>query len=282
MIKEAKMRRLSYLLSLLACLSLLPISAMGQESPKGKSEAFTYAELSSDEVSIRRNRILKLAKEQGVISKSGYASVFNALSDEDETVRYYATIVLSKKALSINDKEKKEMFLFVPKLLERLEEDNPRMKDSALRTIGLIKPPYQSVAADLNRLSQDADHNIRTMALDAVFVTTDTPSVTLPIFLKALNEDSSSGVRGTAALRIASLGYFDQACIAHLIKALDDPTIFVRTSVMNALTAAGVKAVDALRKLKEIANNSHTEETEKEFANIAIKQISSEVNLKEN
>jgi len=134
----------------------------------------------------------------------------------------------------------------VPEILALL--DDAALRKNAARALGRIGPPAEVALPKLVAALEDADRDYRFEVALALRRFGYPPKILLPVFVGGLRRAKSEHHRTLAAEFLADVGA--HAHVPDLIRALDDPSAWVRRKVAEALGKLKARsALDALARL---------------------------------
>jgi HEAT repeat protein len=215
------------------------------------------------------------ANAAGVIEFQGAAAkdlatepLVRHLTDEDQKVRLWSARALAKvnppalvkpalaRAKEGSPEQRAEAFgqlgyarlaakEAVPTLVEALEEENPSVREAAVKALGVIDPTG-TVDPVAKRLT-DEDAKVRRAAAEALGYATQSAKAYAEAVAKLLS-DPDVEVRRAAITALPVLG--PDLPAAPILAALDDPDEAVRLATLTCLTVLGAKARPAVPRLR--------------------------------
>jgi HEAT repeat protein len=189
--------------------------------------------------------------------------IIQGLNDSDVEVRRAATglsysigIALTYNAPANN--KAKLMDQIVPALIERLKDNDAKVKENAALAISLVDPPPSKAREPMLSLLKDPNNQIKKIALSALSrMRPVTPDVTNAI-LTVLTENPALKIEAVESLGQLEIG--DKAVIVALQGALSDNSEYSRKSALIALMKIGSAAIEAAPAVAEKAKSSSESE----------------------
>jgi HEAT repeat protein len=166
----------------------------------------------------------------------------------------------------------------VPRLVDEIVDENPRVRLAAVRALADLKPGPQLVLPEIERVLKDADPEVVNRALDAIaslgpkavpalidalehddarpkaaaILARIGPEAgdAVPALVEAVEEGDDDG-RREALFALAAIGPAASKAVPAMVAALDDPNMNVRYSAAYALGRMGPVAKQAKTALHE-------------------------------
>lgn len=242
---------------------------------------------------VKGKRSSKVAKALVDIGGSAETALVEALSDDDENIRFYAARTFGHEGApsfttSGQDTEKK-----ITSLISLLEDDSVRVKVAALSALQRFGQRAQDAGPQMAKLTVHEERGVRVAAIKGLYEVGAKPEDSVPALALATRDESNEvraqakkvlekmgdqavtglikllgsnddNLRASSAHAIYLLGPRAQKAGPVLLKALTDESALVRSKAAWALSRIPIDGVDVRAKLEKLAAEDPDEQVRKE------------------
>lgn len=175
----------------------------------------------------------------GKIPAAAEAKIAKNVEGQDKVLRVVSLWALAR----IHPEDKQLVRQTTEQLIERLMEEDPRVRAAAARALAALEPGPEIAVPALQKVFEGADEEVVRAALDTL-VQFGSPSV--PRLIEALKYE---GVRGRVAFILGEIGPSAAPATEALAKLIDDKDPDVSNEAIHALAKIGPDAKAAVPAL---------------------------------